>query len=529
MQINIRTSGNDINIGNRRHQQINEMTENKRSDRVKLILQASNLRRSSFSVSAFRAKPCPFAVVSKVVDKRNPPVVVDQTEPIEHTLQPQWTKYIILDYEFGKEQFLDVSIYDDRDKKRMASTTIELGNILGRKRNRVAKQLNPYGTLFAQVVPYETPKSSRILSIKLDGELEERSGVYFEVQRKDTYDYGVLWTPIFRSETISLKEKKKRSERIWDCSIPFYDLATNTSDIYDSPIRIMFWNYRKVKRHAMIGSFETTITELMDASANENSIGLASKKADGDDSVKILSVQVVGADDTCDDEGVDHNITEESLLSSSLPLPPPIPVPTDEPVPIPMEAPMETRTIKSPEPSFLNYITGGCELDLSIAIDFTASNGDPRIPGTPHFIDPNTLNDYEKAIIACGNIVTKYDSDQMNSVWGFGAKYEGITRHAFQVGAHAQVQGVEGILNAYRSTFKVGLRMSNPVVYSDVIKVAANKAKKNFENARKEGKQSYTILLILTHGTVSDIEQTKAALRKASDAPLSIILVGIGQ
>ncbi len=508
------------------------MTKSKRSDRVKLILQASNLRKSSFSVSAFRAKPSPFAIVSKVVDKRSPPVVVDQTEPIEHTLQPQWTKYIILDYEFGKEQFLDVSIYDDRDTKRMASTTIEIGNILGRKRNRVAKQLNPYGTLFAQVVPYETPKSSRILNIKLDGQLEERSGVYLEVQRKDTYDYGVLWTPIFRSETISLKEQKKQSERIWDCSIPFHDLATSTrtgtSDIYDSPIRIMFWNYRKVKRHTMIGSFETTITELMDKSANENSIELASKKADGDDSVKIISVLVVGADDTDtrDDEGVD-----QSLLSSSLPLPPPIPVPADEPVPvpIPMVAPIETRTTKTPEPSFLNYITGGCELDLSVAIDFTASNGDPRIPGTPHSIDPNTLNDYEKAIIACGNIVTKYDSDQMNSVWGFGAKYEGVTRHAFQVGAHAQVQGVEGILHAYRSTFKAGIYMSYPVVYSDVIQVAANKAKKNFENAKREGKQSYTILLILTHGTVSDIEQTKAALRKASDAPLSIILVGIGQ
>lgn len=28
--------------------------------------------------------------------------------------------------------------------------------------------------------------------------------------------------------------------------------------------------------------------------------------------------------------------------------------------------------------SFLEYVFGGCQVDLSIAIDFTLSNGDPR-------------------------------------------------------------------------------------------------------------------------------------------------------
>lgn len=31
-----------------------------------------------------------------------------------------------------------------------------------------------------------------------------------------------------------------------------------------------------------------------------------------------------------------------------------------------------------PRNSFLNYIFGGCELNLAIAIDFTLSNGDPK-------------------------------------------------------------------------------------------------------------------------------------------------------
>ena len=34
--------------------------------------------------------------------------------------------------------------------------------------------------------------------------------------------------------------------------------------------------------------------------------------------------------------------------------------------------------------SFLEYIFGGCELNLAIAIDFTLSNGDPKSPDSLH-------------------------------------------------------------------------------------------------------------------------------------------------
>merc|ERR1712232_434782 len=37
-----------------------------------------------------------------------------------------------------------------------------------------------------------------------------------------------------------------------------------------------------------------------------------------------------------------------------------------------------------------------------------------------------------------------------------------------------------------------------------------------------------TILLILTDGAVSDINSTAAGIARASDAPLSIVIVGIG-
>ena len=54
--------------------------------------------------------------------------------------------------------------------------------------------------------------------------------------------------------------------------------------------------------------------------------------------------------------------------------------------------------------SFLEYVFGGCEIDLTIAIDFTLSNGDPRSRDSLHFFDPNK-NQYLQAIQSVGSIL----------------------------------------------------------------------------------------------------------------------------
>lgn len=73
------------------------------------------------------------------------------------------------------------------------------------------------------------------------------------------------------------------------------------------------------------------------------------------------------------------------------------------------------------ENSFLDFIQGGLNLRMMVAIDFTASNGNQNDPSSLHYIDPTrkTKNKYEMAIEAIGKIVAPYDSDQMFPVWGF--------------------------------------------------------------------------------------------------------------
>lgn len=44
-----------------------------------------------------------------------------------------------------------------------------------------------------------------------------------------------------------------------------------------------------------------------------------------------------------------------------------------------------------------------------VAIDFTASNGDPRNSCSLHYINPYQPNEYLKALVAVGEICQDYD------------------------------------------------------------------------------------------------------------------------
>merc|ERR1719220_2573328 len=44
------------------------------------------------------------------------------------------------------------------------------------------------------------------------------------------------------------------------------------------------------------------------------------------------------------------------------------------------------------EPSFVDYLQGGLALNFSVAVDFTASNGDPQNPRSLHFLSQSGEN-----------------------------------------------------------------------------------------------------------------------------------------
>jgi len=106
--------------------------------------------------------------------------------------------------------------------------------------------------------------------------------------------------------------------------------------------------------------------------------------------------------------------------------------------------------------TFLEYIFGGCEIQLSIAIDFTLSNGHPSEKDSLHYLDMNK-NEYLNAIRSVGNILQYYDSDKQIPVLGFGATVPPSTNrasHCFALNGNIfdpEVDGLDGVMEAYKN------------------------------------------------------------------------------
>uniref|UniRef100_A0A8C5B107 Copine VII n=1 Tax=Gadus morhua TaxID=8049 RepID=A0A8C5B107_GADMO len=176
--------------------------------------------------------------------------------------------------------------------------------------------------------------------------------------------------------------------------------------------------------------------------------------------------------------------------------------------------------------SFLDYIMGGCQIHFTVAIDFTASNGDPRNSCSLHYINPYQPNEYLKALIAVGEICQDYDSDKRFSALGFGARippnYE--VSHDFAINFNPEDDECEGVVEAYQNCLPK-IQLYGPTNVSPIISRIAKLAAG--EGTIKDASR-YHILLILTDGVVTDMADTREAIVRASYQPLSIIIVGVG-
>ncbi len=178
--------------------------------------------------------------------------------------------------------------------------------------------------------------------------------------------------------------------------------------------------------------------------------------------------------------------------------------------------------------AFLDYIRGGMQINLAVAIDFTGSNGNPAQPNSLHYLGTNS-NSYEVAIRSCGNIVAYYDYDQLFPAFGFGGKFCGLQKvhHCYPLNMNfndPNIHGIEGIIQAYRNILNNTL-LYGPTYFHEIINQVISVVK---EEVQVESKMNYTIIMILTDGIIDDMDETIDALVEASFLPISVIIIGIG-
>lgn len=407
-------------------------------------------------------------------------------------MNPEWTKVFILDYELGTPVKIAVAIFDEvkkGDNKSMGATVFDIGELLGARGGTKGKKLRDGGILHAHV---RKSQGTGVLRLQMKGQklkntegFMRKSDPFFELNRRVDAAGAITWDNVVKSDVVKNNLSPDWKEVVVELSI----LCGGNQD---SPILVKVYDYESDGKHDLMGQCETSVNGLVAAARNNTSFTITKKGAETG-TIVITKAEISGVASSA----IEDRVTKMSIKTSS-------------------------------PPNFVDYISGGCELNVVVGIDFTGSNGDPRQPGTLHYIDPNSLNDYEKAIKSIVGILSKYDSDKKFPVLGFGAKYEGVVQHCFQCGPTEEAKGVEGVLEAYRSVFKTGLILSSPTDITEVIQTAAARAQSSLDAAMKNGRQTYTVLLVLTDGAVSDVSATAACVEQVHDSPLSIVIVGVG-
>ena len=163
--------------------------------------------------------------------------------------------------------------------------------------------------------------------------------------------------------------------------------------------------------------------------------------------------------------------------------------------------------------------------NIIIGVDFTASNewqGKKSFEhrSLHHIFKNKRLNPYQKVISAIAESLEPFDDDNLIPCYGFGDKSTKDTK-VFPFREHDKpCSGFRHVLDTYREVV-LKTELSGPTSFAPIINKAIAIVKE---------KKTYHILVIIADGQVDEEQEiaTREAIVEASQYPLSIVLVGVG-
>jgi hypothetical protein len=259
----------------------------------------------------------------------------------------------------------------------------------------------------------------------------------------------------------------------WDCDV--VSLASLVNGDVHREIRISVWDY--APERTLVGVCGTTVSSLIEAQATQGNGDRtkALELAKGDHgqlaSQRVGKLVVLHA--SVDGKNAPQMLIPEAIAVQIMTPPPQMLIPEAVAVQIPTPPVMRRHC------TFDEYVAAGyCTLELCVAVDFSRSNGDFHLEGTPHYRSEERMNDYEWCIAVAAESISKHNSSQQYPMWGFGAMFGNEPYHIFQCGPTARSNGTRGLLNSYKLAFQTGLEFGHEARYDNVIQAAANYSKK---------------------------------------------------
>ena len=399
---------------------------------------------------------------------------VGRTETIADTLNPAWKRSILTDFFFETRQSFVAKVWDydgkakDEENDHLGTFEFDLAHVVSSRGQTRSYPLSPGGKIIVTATEISVPVRDTI-QLQFFGK---------RLKKMDTFGLCDPYLKIFRllpdnsTRLIATTPVCKNTlEPSWPLMplVKLVDLAGK--ELTEKTIRVEGWDEDLVWDDSM-GFFDCSVADLLQCKADGRPFILSKPEKPG----KMYGEIYV----------------KEAAIQHF--------------------------------PSFLEMLNGGMQINMAVSIDFTGSNGDPRQPNSLHFMgNPTQPNQYVRAIGDVSRILLDYDTDKMVAAFGFGATLpSGETSHFFHLNMQPNpyVPGVEGILAAYQSAL-MSIRLSGPTNFAPTIVGATTGA--------RSAPGVYTILLIITDGEITDMDDTINAIVAADDAPLSIVIVGVGK
>jgi hypothetical protein len=299
----------------------------------------------------------------------------------------------------------------------------------------------------------------------------DKSNPYFRVEKLNKDDQS--WEVVWKSEVI----KDSLSPTWMVARLPLQLLC---NDDQNNPLKITIWDYEKhSSQHDHLGFVESTVSELVSKAKEGIPVFMVmreKRKLFGGSKLKRVGLLKV-------------------LKATVLVI-----------------------------PSMLQYLSGGCSLDVMVGIDCTEANGDNSSEKSLHYSASHWLNDYQAGIQKLGSILENFARGRHSSMWGFGAKIGGENRDCYIM--EEKLCQAKEILHTYDVNIVENtlLELGGPGRLKPVIQAGM------FRSIRASQKrQCYNVLVVFTAGDIIDLKESVDLIcTAAEDAPLSIIIVGVG-